>query len=36
MRGQLVQLHQELDTEIVDDLSFFLETPDGVWFSSRR
>jgi peroxidase len=30
MRGQLSAAAQELDTEIVDDLNFFLETPDGV------
>jgi hypothetical protein len=30
MRGQLSASAQELDTEIVDDLNFFLETPDGV------
>jgi peroxidase len=30
MRGQLSATAQELDTEIVDDLNFFLETPDGV------
>jgi peroxidase len=30
IRGQLTNTAQELDTEIVDDLNFFLETPDGV------
>ena len=30
MRGQLSATAQELDTEIVDDLNFFLETPAGV------
>ncbi|AKS45912.1 peroxidase [Octadecabacter temperatus] len=30
IRGQLSETAQELDTEIVDDLNFFLETPDGV------
>lgn len=30
IRGQLSATAQELDTEIVDDLNFFLETPDGV------
>ncbi|WP_336247093.1 peroxidase family protein [Octadecabacter dasysiphoniae] len=30
LRGQLSATAQELDTEIVDDLNFFLETPDGV------
>lgn len=30
IRGQLHATAQELDTQIVDDLNFFLETPDGV------
>lgn len=30
IRGQLSATAQELDTEIVDDLNFFLETPEGV------
>ncbi|SMX31006.1 peroxidase family protein [Octadecabacter ascidiaceicola] len=30
IRGQLSETAQELDTEIVDDLNFFLETPAGV------
>lgn len=30
IRGQLNAMAQELDTQIVDDLNFFLETPDGV------
>lgn len=30
IRGQLSNTAQELDTEIVDDLNFFLETPAGV------
>lgn len=30
LRGQLSASAQELDTEIFDDLNFFLETPDGV------
>lgn len=30
IRGQLSASAQELDTEIVDDLNFFLSTPDGV------
>ncbi|MCW1949865.1 MAG: Hint domain-containing protein [Octadecabacter sp.] len=30
IRGQLSAAAQELDTEIVDDLNFFLETPAGV------
>lgn len=30
IRGQLSNTAQELDSEIVDDLNFFLSTPDGV------
>ncbi|WP_296419305.1 peroxidase family protein [Pseudooctadecabacter sp.] len=30
LRGQLSSTAQELDAQIVDDLNFFLETPDGV------
>lgn len=30
MRGQICAAAQELDTEIVDNLNFFPETPDGV------
>ncbi len=30
LRGQLSATAQEMDAQIVDDLNFFLETPDGV------
>jgi len=30
IRGQLHATAQELDTQIVDDLNFFLQTPDGI------
>ncbi|SLN17091.1 peroxidase family protein [Pseudooctadecabacter jejudonensis] len=30
LRGQLTASAQELDAHIVDDLNFFLETPDGI------
>lgn len=30
MRGQAGQSAQELDTKVIDDLNFFLATPDGV------